>query len=203
MPVPDRDASPPGPSDRALVEQMVAGDDRAVGPLYDRHAAVLFGLALRIVGERADAEEVVMEAFAQAWREAPRFESTRGSVAAWLVTMVRTRALDCVRARGRRRRITVDAARREPEGALAMGGARDNPASAPERAEQRRLVRAALDALPVAQRHAIELAYYEGLSQSEIAARLETPLGTVKTRIRSAMQQLRQALRPFVSEQLR
>lgn len=199
-PVSDHAASGVTPGDRALVERMAAGDDRAVGALYDRHGAVLFALALRIVGERADADEVVMEAFAQAWREAARFEVARGSVGAWLVTIVRSRALDCVRARGRRWRITSDAARAEPAGAPAMGAVGDDPADAPEHDEQRRRVRAALDALPADQRHAIELAYYEGLSQSEIAARLEAPLGTVKTRIRSAMQQLRLALGPLVSE---
>jgi len=198
--VSERPAAVTPASDRALVERMALGDERAVGPLYDRHGAVLFALALRIVGERADAEEVVMEAFAQAWREAARFESDRGSVGAWLATIARSRALDYVRARGRRWRITGDAVRAEPEGAPAMGSIGENPATMPELDERRHRVRAALDRLPAEQRHAIELAFYEGLSQSEIAARLETPLGTVKTRIRSAMRQLRQALRPLLSE---
>lgn len=200
-PVPDRAVLSPDANDRTLVEQMAGGDERAAGLLYDRHGAVLFALARRIVREPADAEEVVMEAFAQAWRDAARFEPGRGSVAGWLVTIVRSRALDHVRARGRRWRITGHAARAEPEGAPALGMRSDNPAAAPELEERRTRVRAALDALPPVQREAIELAYYEGLTQSEIAARLEAPLGTVKTRIRSAMEQLRQALQPLLGEQ--
>ncbi|HKA59355.1 MAG TPA: sigma-70 family RNA polymerase sigma factor, partial [Gemmatimonadales bacterium] len=175
-------------TDQVLVQRMARGDERALGELYDRHAAVLYGLAYTIVGERADAEEVVADSFGQAWRGAVQFDPGRGSVSAWLVTIGRTRALDLVRARGRRSRALERAASfvddTGPE-------ATDRPA---ERAEARGVVTRALASLPEAQRRAIELAYFGGLSQSEIAAQLGEPLGTIKTRIRDGMAKLREML---------
>jgi RNA polymerase sigma-70 factor (ECF subfamily) len=161
---------------------------------------VLYAVAYRIVGQRADAEEVVLEAFAQAWRDAPRFEAGRGSVAGWLTMIARSRALDLVRARGRRDRITASAAADRPETPPAMGEFRPDPGGALDNDERRRQVRQALETLSPPQRQAIELAYFEGLSQSEIAARLQEPLGTVKTRVRLGMQKLRECLRPFYFE---
>ncbi|MGH7702101.1 MAG: sigma-70 family RNA polymerase sigma factor [Gemmatimonadales bacterium] len=188
-------------NDSDLVRRMSAGDESAVGSLYDRYGPVLYAVAYRIVGQRADAEEIVTEAFAQAWREAARFESSRGSVAAWLTMIARSRALDLVRARRRRDRITETAARERPDEAPAMGAWRSNPGETVEETERRRHVEAALQDLSPPQRQAIELAYYEGLSQSEIAERLREPLGTVKTRVRLGMQKLRDTLRPYYAEQ--
>lgn len=181
---------------------MAAGDETAVGTLYDRHGASIMHLAQRILGERADAEEVVVDTFTQAWRGANRFRSTRGSVAAWLIVIARSRALDLARARGRRLRLADSAARQPPElvPGMAQGWAEDEPP--PERTELYRHVSSALGALPAEQREAIDLAFWGGLSQSEIADRLGTPLGTVKTRIRAGMQKLRDALRPLYSESL-
>ena len=142
------------------------------------------------MGERADADEVVVDVFGQAWRGAAQFEPARGSVAGWLATIARTRALDLVRARGRRSR-ALERAAQLSEGDVAAGEPPDRDA---ERAETRRLVTRALADLPELQRHAIELAYFGGLSQSEIAARLNEPLGTVKTRIRDGMAKLRTLL---------
>ena len=161
---------------------------------------MLFAVAYRIAGQRADAEEVVLEAFAQAWREAPRFEAGRGSVAGWLTTIARSRALDLVRARSRRDRLTATAAADRPGTSPAMGDFRPDPAGALDNDERRRQVRQALETLSAPQRQAIELAYFEGLSQSEIAERLQEPLGTVKTRVRLGMQKLRECLRPFYFE---
>jgi RNA polymerase sigma-70 factor (ECF subfamily) len=192
--------SPSSTADRDLVTRAAAGEERAIAGLYDRYGQVLYAVAYRIVGERADAEEVVLDAFAQAWREAPRFEASRGSVAGWLTMITRSRALDLVRARSRRDRITTTAASARPDAPLAMGERRPDPAAGIDHAERRREVRQALDSLSAPQRQAIELAYYEGLSQSEIAERLEEPLGTIKTRIRLGMQRLREALRPFYFE---
>jgi len=195
--------SPPSPSstaDRDLVARAAAGEERAIAGLYDRYGHVLYAVAYRIVGERADAEEVVVDAFAQAWRDAPRFEPARGSVAGWLTMIVRSRALDLVRARSRRHRITTTAAAARPDAPLAMGARQPDPTVGMDHAERRREVREALAALSAPQREAIELAYYEGLSQSEIAERLQEPLGTIKTRIRLGMQKLRDALRPFYFE---
>src|SRR4051794_13124758 len=187
-------------ADPDLVARAAGGDERAMAGLYDRYGQVLYGVAYRIVGERADADEVVLEAFAQAWRDASKFEAGRGSVAGWLTMIARSRALDLARARARRDRITTAAGGARPDAPLAMGEVRPDPSAAMEHAERRQEVRQALEALSAPQRQAIELAYYEGLSQSEIAERLEEPLGTIKTRIRLGMQKLRDALRPFYFE---
>jgi len=198
--MPDAAARPSPAADGELVARAAAGDERAIGQLYDRYGAVLFAVAYRIAGQRADAEEVVLEAFAQAWREAPRFEAGRGSVAGWLTTIARSRALDLVRARSRRDRLTATAAADRPGTSPAMGDFRPDPAGALDNDERRRQVRQALETLSAPQREAIELAYFEGLSQSEIAERLQEPLGTVKTRVRLGMQKLRECLRPFYFE---
>ena len=191
--MPDPVTRTSSPADSELVARAAAGDERAVGLLYDRYGTVLYAVAFRVLGERADAEEVVLEAFTQAWRDAPRFEPGRGSVAGWLTTIARSRALDLVRARTRRSRITAAAAAAAP-------AAPPGPDSALDHEERRREVRRALDALSPTQRQAIELAYFEGLSQSEIAERLQEPLGTIKTRVRLGMQKLRECLRPFYFE---
>ena len=186
--------------DHTLVSHAASGDERAIASLYDRYGGVLYAVAYRIVGQRADAEEVVLEAFAQVWREAPRFDAARGSVAGWLTMIARSRALDLVRARGRRERMTATAAAEQPEASPAMGDWRNDPAGAVDDAERRARVREALASLSAPQREAIELAYFGGLSQSEIAERLQEPLGTIKTRVRLGMQKLRDALRPFYYE---
>ncbi len=193
------DASPSGAEDAEAVRRMAAGDQAALSLLYDRYGQILYAVAYRVTGQRADAEEAVMEAFAQAWRDASRFEAGRGSVAAWLTMMARSRALDLIRARDRRTRITESAAWETSGDPPAMGTAAE-PGRRLEDEERRRQVAAALAALAPAQRQAIELAYYEGLSQSEIAERLQEPLGTVKTRMRVGMQKLREALRPYYFE---
>jgi RNA polymerase sigma-70 factor, ECF subfamily len=198
--MPDTAPRASGADDGQLVAQAARGDERAVGALYDRYGTVLYAVAYRIVGQRADAEEVVLEAFTQAWRDAPRFESGRGSVAGWLTMIARSRALDLVRARSRRDRITATAAADRPEASPGMSDFRPDPARTLDHDERRRQVRQALDLLSPPQREAIELAYFEGLSQSEIAERLQEPLGTVKTRVRLGMQKLRECLRPFYYE---
>jgi RNA polymerase sigma-70 factor, ECF subfamily len=190
----------PATPDADLIAHAAAGEERAIAALYDRYGAVVYAIAYRITGQRADAEEIVVEAFAQAWREAGRFEARRGSVAGWLTMIARSRALDLVRARSRRERITATAAADRPDVPLAMGDWRTDPGGAVDHAERRRRVREALELLSAPQRQAIELAYFEGLSQSEIAERLQEPLGTIKTRVRLGMQKLRECLRPFYFE---
>ncbi len=186
--------------DGELIGGAAAGDERAIAALYDRYGGVVYAVAFRIVGQRADAEEIVVEAFAQAWRDASRFEAGRGSVAGWLTMIARSRALDLVRARARRERITATAAADRPDRSPAMGDFHSDPSRAVDHAERRVRVREALDSLSPPQRQAIELAFFEGLSQSEIAERLQEPLGTVKTRVRLGMQKLRELLRPFYFE---
>ncbi|NOT25753.1 MAG: sigma-70 family RNA polymerase sigma factor [Acidobacteria bacterium] len=176
--------------DRDCLRKLAAGDGEAAGRLYDRHARPMYSLALRIVTDEGDAEDVVQEVFAQAWRRAARYDSGRGAVGAWLLMMTRTRSIDRIRAR------RVRPGEQPIEGADVLGLASSEPdaASGLIDAERARRVTRALGELPLVQRFAIELAYYEGLTQREIASRLEEPLGTVKTRIRLGLLKLRDAL---------
>ncbi len=187
-------------ADRRLLEQVAGGDERALGLLYDRYAGALYGVAYRITGERADAEEIVLECFSQGWRDAGKFQSDRGSVIAWLTVICRSRSIDLIRARGRRSKLADSARAADPDQAPGMGRGEQNPDSAVTQDERAVQVAAALAALSAPQREAIQLAYFEGLSQSEIAERLNEPLGTIKTRVRLAMQKLRDALRPYCFE---
>lgn len=187
-------------ADRDLLLRAADGDQQAIAALYDRYGEMLYAVAYRVARQRADAEDAVVEAFTQAWRDASRFEASRGSVAGWLTMIARSRALDIVRARNRRERITTSASSRESDGMLAMGSSPADPADSYDSTERKRRVQAALETLSPPQRQAIELAFFEGLSQSEIAQRLEEPLGTIKTRVRLGMLKLRESLRPFFFE---
>jgi RNA polymerase sigma-70 factor (ECF subfamily) len=176
-------------SDQAALDRVAAGDPSGLAALYDRYSRLLYSLALRILRDAADAEDVVQEVFLQAWRQASRYDPSRGAVAAWLLTQARSRAIDRLRARRARPAPDDDAV---PAREIAdPGPAVDWQVMS---SEQIKRVRAAIDDLPVLQRVAIELAYYEGCTQTEIAERLEQPLGTVKTRIRLALAKLREAL---------
>lgn len=186
--------------DRRLLDRVAGGDERALGELYDRYAAALFGIAWRISDERADAEEIVLECFSQAWRDAAKFQAEKGSVIAWLTMICRSRAIDLIRSRTRRAKLAQSATAADPDQAPGMGPGSQRPDSGVADDERARYVAAALDTLSPPQRQAIQLAYFEGLSHSEIAERLEEPLGTVKTRVRLAMQKLRDALRPYFFE---
>lgn len=166
------------------IGRMATGDESALVALYDGTASQLFGLALRILGDRPAAEEVTGDAYLQAWRQAERFDRRRGTPLAWLLTIVRTRAIDRRRSTGR-----APVELPEPDGAPP-----ETPDVALESAGRRRLVRAALASLRPEQREAVELAYFGGLSHGEIAARLDVPLGTVKTRLRLGMGRLRATL---------
>ncbi len=185
--------------DLASVARLVAGDERGLAELYDRHGTLAFSLAAALLKDASDAEEVVADAFSQVWRTAPNFDPTRGSVVAWISTIVRTRALDLIRSQRRRARMLDRAEALTGEGA-SPGLSSGAPAAdrAVEQSEVQQLVRRALDELPAPQRVALELAYFGGLSQSEIAERLGEPLGTVKTRMRSGMEKLRQSLGPLL-----
>lgn len=194
-------APPALEDDGSLIAAMSRGDERAAGRMYDRHGAVVYGLALRIVKEVADAEEVVVEVFAQAWREASRFDGSRGTVLGWLTTITRTRSLDLIRSRQRRDRAT-DAASTMLDAPAAMGEGFRAPDALVEERDRATAVTEALRELPEAQRSAIELAFYEGLTHPEVAERLKEPLGTVKTRIRLGMLKLRDILATLGSERV-
>jgi RNA polymerase sigma-70 factor (ECF subfamily) len=175
-----------------LIRRVVGGDQSALTALYDATSRWIYGLVLRIVGDQAAAEEVVLDVYTQVWRQAAAYQSERGSPLGWLATIARTRAIDRFRS-GRQfeeRRKPLDAASGE-----ASGGQTPEEASVTE--ERQRLVRSALRELGPDQRQAIELAYFAGLSHSEIAAETGQPLGTVKTRVRLGMARLSELLAPL------
>jgi RNA polymerase sigma-70 factor (ECF subfamily) len=176
-------------SDLEAIARVARGDGDALTTLYDRHSRAIYSLALRVLGDTREAEEVVQDVFAQAWRQAARYDTSRGVVVAWLLVMARSRSIDRLRARRGLPPLAGDS--EHTLGVLA------DPAAGPERAtlsaEQRSRVRGALEQLPFVQRLAIELAFYEGLTHVEIAERLELPLGTIKTRIRLGLMKLKDA----------
>jgi len=176
--------------DRDCLRRLAAGESDAAGRLYDRHARAIYSLVLRIVANEGEAEDVVQEVFAQAWRQASRYDASRGAVGAWLLMMARARALDRLRAR----RARPNEQPIEQAGIRGLASGDRDPVAGLMDAERTEQVIRALGELPLLQRLAIELAYYEGLTQQEIASRLEEPLGTVKTRIRLGLLKLRDAL---------
>lgn len=183
----------PRADDAGLLRRMSRGDESALGELYDRWSPRVHALVFRLLRDRDDAEDVVEEVFWQAWRQAARYEPERGSAASWLLSIARTRALDGLRSRLRRRAVPLGDDSGETV-AAAPPRATGGPVVEVESAERRTHVLAALAELPTEQREALELAYYEGLSQTEIADRTGQPLGTVKTRTRLALRKLRERL---------
>lgn len=174
---------------RRYLARIQDRDSAALQELYDESSRVLYGLAFRMLGDRADAEEVILDVYHQVWNSADRYDASRGSVWSWLTVMTRNRAIDRLRKSNLRRtrelpiEEPVDSATGMPE---------------PERqsmfAQEQRLVRQAMAKLGKEQRQAIELAFFSGLSHSEVAETLGAPLGTIKTRIRVGIQNLRKAL---------
>jgi RNA polymerase sigma factor (sigma-70 family) len=172
-------------SDEALLEAVAGNDEAALGELYDRFGRIAYGLAFRILRDASLAEDAVQEAFLQAWRGASTYRRERARASTWLLTFVHRRAVDLVR-REERRRVEPSESLADPPGPGA-----DEEAALGSRQQ---IVRAALQALPSEQRQAIELAYYGGLTQSEVAARLGQPLGTIKSRMFSGLERLRTLL---------
>jgi RNA polymerase sigma-70 factor (ECF subfamily) len=172
-------------TDEALLERLVDADEDALAELYNRFGRVAYGLALRILRDPALAQDAVQDAFLAAWRTAAAFDAERGKASTWLLTLVHRRAVDLVRREERRRTEPLEAA------PVPSGDSTDETA---ETLEQRRRVQAALAELPEHERQALELAYYGGLTQSELAERLGIPLGTVKSRMFSALTRLRTLL---------
>lgn len=178
----------------SLVPAIAQGDTGALEVLYDRYSPVIYALLLRILGRAEDAQEVLQEAFVQVWRRASSFDASRGSEAAWLISIARSRGIDRLRSRRIRDERESEAGRE-----ISTSGSLVENTTGQEHAifaEERRAVRAALAELPENQRIPLELAYFEGLTQSEIATRLNEPLGTIKTRIQLGMKKLRERLAP-------
>jgi len=179
-----------------FIRRAAKGDAPAIAALYDSTSRLVFGLIMRILGDRFAAEEVLLDVYTQVWRQASSYEEQRGTPLAWLMTMARTRAID------RMRSSKQDLQRKEPlDLAVYQKSGEAGPEEATAISERRTLVRSALDALSPQQREVIELAYYSGLSHSEIAAHLGQPLGTVNTRARLGMMKLGETLRPLGQEQ--
>jgi len=168
-------------SDEALLAAVAGSDEEALGELYDRFGRVAYGLALRILRDAALAEDAVQEAFLQVWRGADGYRPERAKASTWVLTFVHRRAVDLVRREERRRA--------EPEGSLPEPEAPGADEAVVARS-RREIVRDALSRLPADQREAIELAYYGGLTQSELAERLSQPLGTIKSRMFTGLQRL-------------
>ncbi len=178
-------------ADEDLIQLVVENDQAAFAILYERHTNVAFSLAFRMCGKRGVAEEVVQDAFLSLWRSGSRYDRTRGSVRTWVLGIVHNRAVDALR-----RGMVHDRGRVSDEGI-------EEQLEAPERTDQEvgrrdeaREIKAALEGLPVEQSHVIELAYYGGFTHSEIATMLDTPIGTIKGRMRLGLQKLRSQIGP-------
>ena len=174
-----------------FLARIAAGDQSALAELYDASSAKVFGLAMKILGDRDAAEEITVDVYTQVWRKIASYDAQRGTPGSWLMTMTKNRAIDGFRSRylERGRQVPLDQAAELPGDAA-------TPEQYSADLERQRLVQEAMASLSAEQRQAIALAYYWGLSQSEIAGRLRLPLGTVKTRMRLGMIRLREVLAP-------
>ena len=170
------------PTDFALLSAIGSGSEKAMAELYDRYSAVVYSVALRVLGDTGAAEDVLQEVFMQLWRNPSLFDSSRGNLAPWLAVIARNRAIDGLR-------------KRRPESAIAdvVISVEPDMAGDAERAIVMTKVRGVLAEMPAAQRSALEMAYFEGMSHSEISEKTGEPLGTIKTRIRTALLTLRKA----------
>ncbi|MBK7877398.1 MAG: sigma-70 family RNA polymerase sigma factor [Planctomycetes bacterium] len=194
---PRRTSPHPGPAPAAddplaaLVLRVAEGDEAAFRELYDALSPRVNGLALRILRDRAAAEEAVVDVFTQVWKQAARHDPAKGSVASWVLTVARTRAIDLSRIQKRRSRRETGV---DPEAIEALPDPTEGPITAAVGDEHARVLRAALERLPREQRAAVELAFFSGFSHTEVASALRAPLGTVKTRIRTGLSTLRTTL---------
>jgi RNA polymerase sigma-70 factor (ECF subfamily) len=172
-----------GSSDAVLVSAIRAGDESAMGKLYDRYSSIVYGVALRVLEDAGEAEDVLQEVFLQLWRRPALFDASRGSLGAWLAVITRNRAIDAVR-------------KRKPQTDVedVVIAVEADLASETERSGWLSKIRTALGAMPASQRNALEMAYFEGMTHAEIAERTGEPLGTIKTRIRTGLMALRKII---------
>lgn len=181
--------------DPTLLARVVKGDQQAFSQLYDYSSTLLFTLAVRMLGNREEAAELLQDVYLEVWRKVSRYDVGRGTPIAWLITLTKSRAIDRLRARASRGYRATNSL----EGGMATQVADPAPSPLETQADQelRTAIGAAVAGLPQSQQQAIELAYYEGLSHTEIATRLNQPLGTVKTRIKLGMSKLRESLQQW------
>jgi RNA polymerase sigma-70 factor, ECF subfamily len=180
------------PPDDELMRLVAAADSDALTLLFKRYAGAVYSVAYRMLNDRESAEELLNEAFVRVWRQAPSFDSRRGKFSTWLMSVTRNLAIDELRSRRARPQRSDPLTPDDPD--LDPADERVDVEGDVWQAERRRLIRQALRELPAPQRQALELAYFEGLTQSEISTRLGDPLGTTKTRIRLGLQKLRDML---------
>lgn len=173
------------------IRRMADGEENALGDLYDRLGGLLFSLSRRVLGNDREAEEVVQDVFVSAWRNARSFDASRASVTTWLTTMVRNKSIDRLRTSRRR----LPAAPAEPEYVAEARDESADPAQAAQQDDRRERIAGWMRELPPNQRQAVELAFFEGLTHPEIAARLGETIGTVKSRIRLGLDRLRQKMK--------
>jgi RNA polymerase sigma-70 factor (ECF subfamily) len=181
--------------DPNLLALVAKGDQQAFSQLYDHSSTLLFTLAVRILGNREEAAELLQDVYLEVWRKVSRYDIGRGTPVAWLITLTKSRAIDRLRARAARGYRTTNSL--EVRTAAQVADPSPSPLETQADQELRLAVGAAVAGLPQAQQQAIELAYYEGLSHAEIAQRLNQPLGTVKTRIKLGMSKLRDGLQQW------
>jgi RNA polymerase sigma-70 factor (ECF subfamily) len=168
-----------------LVRSVAAGDQRALRALYERMHHIVFTVVMRIAKNRETAEELTVDVFHEIWKRAPRYDASDGTVIGWIMTQARSRAIDRLRFEHRKKRMSI-----QPD----MPEAVTEPPDAFDLREQGRLLRKALSLLTAGERQAIEIAYFSGFTYAEVAERLQQPVGTIKTRIRSGLEKLRRAL---------
>jgi RNA polymerase sigma-70 factor (ECF subfamily) len=172
--------------DYRLLSGLIRNEREAMAAVYDAYGPLAYGLAVRVLGRSAEAEDVVQEAFLAVWRQASRLDPARG-IRSYLMTIVHNKAVDRLRRRSRRPEVPV-------EGVPGLVSEAPGPQEVAEAVENRELVRKAMSSLPEEQRHAVEMAYFAGLSASEVAERLRIPVGTVKSRLRLALGHMRRSL---------
>ena len=181
------------PADGALIARIEGREADALALLYDRYSGRLMGVAQRILGDTGEAEEILQEVFLWVWKAAASFDSSRGSVLAWLLVATRSRSID----RLRTRRPALRAGLRAVETVPDAPSSEDVEGDSANR-QWEALCRSAIAELPADQRRALELAYFDGLTHQEIAEKTSTPLGTVKTRVRLGLMKLRERVRPYL-----
>jgi RNA polymerase sigma-70 factor (ECF subfamily) len=181
--------------DPALLTSVAKGDQQAFSQLYDHSSTLLYTLAFRMLGNHEEAADLLQDVYLEVWRKVVRYDVGRGTPIAWLITLTRSRAIDRLRSRNTRGHNATVGLDNPVSSRVADLG--PSPFETQADQELRMAVGSAMTILPPAQQQALELAYYEGLSHSEIAARLNQPIGTVKTRIKLGMSKLRDSLRPF------